>query len=91
MRSGLTKGLPMPTAKILHLLMEHGQLRDSEIVAYTKISLDQVRASIDELSAQGKIYTCASTTFKDGKAVEGFQCRVFGYVPRAARGRKPGK
>jgi hypothetical protein len=42
-----------------------------------------------ELSAQGEISKCSVTTFKDGKPIEGIQCRIAGYAPPAAPGRKP--
>lgn len=78
----------MPTATILELMKEHGQLLDSEISEYTKIPLKQVREVITELSAHGDISRCSITTFKDGNPVEGIQCRILGYVPPTARGRK---
>lgn len=81
----------MTTATILQLMKKHGQLLDSEIAASTKLSIEQVRTAIDELSAQGEISRCTITTFKGGKPIEGFQCRISGYFPPAAPGRKPAK
>ena len=79
----------MHTATILQHLKKHGQLLDSEISAATGIPIDQVRASLVTLSAQGEISKCSVTTFKDGKPIEGIQCRIAGYAPPAAPGRKP--
>jgi predicted ArsR family transcriptional regulator len=81
----------MNTAKVMQHLKKHGQLLDSEIAAATGISLAQVRDSLTELSTQGEISRCTVTSFVDGKAIEGFQCRVAGYFPPAAPGRKPAK
>ncbi|UCV04289.1 FaeA/PapI family transcriptional regulator [Dechloromonas denitrificans] len=81
----------MPTNPVLEHLKKHGQLLDSEIAAATGISLKQVRLSLTDLSERGEISRCTVTTFKDGKPIEGFQCRVSGYFPPAAPGRKPTK
>lgn len=81
----------MTTATILQLMKKHGQLLDSEIAASTKMPIEQVRDAIAELSAQGEISRCTITTFKGGKPIEGFQCRISGYFPPAAPGRKPAK
>jgi len=81
----------MQTNPVLEHLKKHGQLLDSEIAAATGISLKQVRLSLTDLSERGEISRCTVTTFKDGKPIEGFQCRVSGYFPPAAPGRKPTK
>jgi hypothetical protein len=81
----------MPTALVFQHLKKHGQLLDTEISASTKISLEQVRLAIDELSSQGEISQCTVTKFTDGKPVAGVQCRISGYYPPAAPGRKPSK
>ncbi len=80
----------MYTATVLEYLKKHGQLLDFDIAAATNISLDDVRASLAELSARGDISRCSVTSYVNGKAIEGFQCRLSGYVPRPAPGRKPG-
>ena len=74
----------MNTAKVLEHLKKHGQLLDFDI------SLDEVRVSLSELSARGDISRCTFTSYVKGKAIEGFQCRLSGYIPRPAPGRKPG-
>lgn len=79
----------MHTVTVLQHLKKHGQLLDSEIAAAIGIPLEQVRISLMELSAQGEISKCSVTTFKDGKPIEGIQCRIAGYAPPAAPGRKP--
>jgi hypothetical protein len=79
----------MPSNVVLQHLKKHGQLLDSEIAASTKLSIEQVRLAIDELSRLGEISQCAVTRYKNGKPVEGVQCRISGYYPPAAPGRKP--
>jgi hypothetical protein len=86
----IRKGFRMRTTEVFEYLKKHGQLLDSEIALATGISLDEVRLSLSELSAQGDISRCSVTSYVDGKSVEGFQCRIAGYLPRPAPGRKPG-
>lgn len=80
----------MHTSPVFDYLKKHGQLLDTEIAAATGIALEDVRNTLSDLSAKGEISRCSVTTFKNGKPIEGFQCRVAGYVPRPAPGRKPG-
>jgi len=79
----------MHTTTIIQCLKKHGQLLDSEIAAETGIPLAKVRFSLSDLSEQGEISRCSVTRFNDGKAVEGFLCRIAGYIPKPAPGRKP--
>lgn len=81
----------MHTASILEYLKRHGQLLDHEIAAATGISLKSVRASLADLSVRGVISRCNVTRYNDGLPVEAIQCRISGYVPPAAPGRKPGQ
>jgi transcription initiation factor IIE alpha subunit len=80
----------MHTTPILQYLKKHGQQLDSEIAAATGIPLAKVRLSLTDLSARGEISRCRVTKFDNGKAIEGMLCRIAGYVPPAAPGRKPG-
>ncbi len=80
----------MHDAPILQYLKEHGQQLDSEIAAATGIPLTKVRISLSELSARGEISRCSVTRFSSGKPVEGMLCRVAGFIPPSAPGRKPG-
>jgi hypothetical protein len=84
------KGFEMHTTPILQYLKTHGQQLDSEIAAATGIPLPKVRISLSDLSARGEISRCSVTRFNDGKPVEGMLCRVAGFIPPAAPGRKPG-
>jgi hypothetical protein len=84
------KGIPMHATKVLEHLKKHGQLLDFDIAAAINMPLADVRASLTELSARGDISRCSVTSYVKGKAIEGFQCRISGYIPRPAPGRKPG-
>jgi len=89
-RNPLLKGFEMHNAPVLQHLKKHGQLLDREIAAATGIPLSQVRLSLNDLSARGEISRCSVTRYQDGKPVEGMLCRISGYIPPAAPGRKPG-
>jgi hypothetical protein len=80
----------MHTTPILKHLKKYGQLMDSEIAAATGIALPNVHSSLQELADQGEISRCNVTRFHNGKPVQGIQCRIRGYAPPAAPGRKPG-
>jgi hypothetical protein len=80
----------MQTDQVLSHLKKHGQLLDLEIASATGIALAQIRKSLAELAARGEISQCTVTHFKGGKRIEGIQCRISGYVPPAAPGRKAG-
>ena len=80
----------MHTDSILSHLKKHGQLLDADIAKGTGIALSDVRNSLLELSAQKAISMCSMTVFKNGTPIEGMFCRVSGYMPSAAPGRKPG-
>ena len=75
--------------KILQYLKSQGEQLDTEIAAATGMSLAKVRLSLSELAAKGEVMVCHSTRFENGKKVEGMSCRISGYIPPAAPGRKP--
>lgn len=74
--------------EILNYLKQNGEQLDSEIAAATGISLANVRLGVSALSAKGDVMVCRSIRFKDGKEVNGMLCRISGYIPPAAPGRK---
>ena len=47
-----------------------------------------VRQRITALAATGAVITCNLTRFEKGQRMEAWQCRVSGYVPPLAPGRK---
>ncbi len=79
----------MNSSAILLQLKKHGQLHDWEIAKATGLDLGQVHSGLADLSRQGEISMCRVTRFHDGEPLEGFQCRLRGYIPPAAPGRKP--
>lgn len=79
----------MTTASILQHIKKHGQLRDAEIAHALGLKLGAVRSSLDDLSATGQIACCSVTRYDEGKPVHEILCRLSGYVPPAAPGRKP--
>lgn len=81
----------MNNTPILAHLKKHGQLLDLEISAATGIPLSKVLDSLSDLSDRGEISRCSVTRFNDGKAVQATLCRISGYIPPAAPGRKPGR
>lgn len=75
--------------EILKYLKNHGEQFDAEIAVAIGISLTNVRLRLSELAANGEVMTCHSIRFIKGKKVEGISCRLVGYIPPAAPGRKP--
>jgi DNA-binding IclR family transcriptional regulator len=75
--------------EILKYLKDRGEKLDSEIALATGLPLDAVRRHVSALSARGEIMTCQSTRYFEGKKIEGLLCRIAGYIPPAAPGRKP--
>ncbi|OIR18448.1 hypothetical protein GALL_17770 [mine drainage metagenome] len=74
--------------EILQYLKAHGERLDTDIAEATGISLAKVRVHLSELAAQGEIMVCHSTKFEKGKKIEGISCRLAGFIPPAAPGRK---
>lgn len=75
--------------EILQFLKTHGEQLDTEIAAGVGISLANARAQLAELAAKGEIMSCHSTRFDSkGKKIEGLKCRLAGFIPPAAPGRK---
>ena len=74
--------------EILLHLKKHGEQFDSEIALATGTSVSNVRLRLSELAAKGEIMTCHSIRFEKGKKIEGIRCRLAGYIPPAAPGRK---
>lgn len=74
---------------VLRYLGKHGERLDTEIAEETGIPLATVRQRLAALAATGAVVTCSLTRFENGKRIEGWLCRVSGYIPPAAPGRKP--
>jgi len=74
--------------QILEYLKKHGQRLDSEIARDTGIPLATVRQRVEGLRASGDVITCDVTRFDGGKPIQGWVCRISGYTPPPAAGRK---
>ncbi|MDO8990008.1 MAG: winged helix-turn-helix domain-containing protein [Sideroxyarcus sp.] len=74
--------------EILLFLKTNGERLDTEIAEATGISLAKVRVHLAELAAKGEIMACHSIKFEKGKKIEGISCRLAGFIPPAAPGRK---
>ena len=75
--------------EILDFLRKQGERLDSEIAEEMGIPLETVRQRLSALAASGVVVTCNLTRYKDGERVDGWLCRISGFIPPAAYGRKP--
>ena len=73
----------------LQCLKKYGQRLDLEIASEMGVSLATVRRRLVSLAAKGEVVMCDLTRFENGKRIDAWQCRVSGYVPPSAPGRKP--
>ena len=74
--------------EILQYLKSHGERLDTDIAVVTGMPLANVHIHLSELAAKGEIMVCHSIRFEKGKQIEGIKCRLAGYIPPAAPGRK---
>ncbi|HEX6138023.1 MAG TPA: helix-turn-helix domain-containing protein [Casimicrobiaceae bacterium] len=75
--------------EILACLKKYGQRLDVEIARETGLPLATVRSKLAGLAATGAVIMCNLTRFENGTQIDAWQCRVSGYVPPPAPGRKP--
>jgi hypothetical protein len=74
---------------ILECVKKHGQCLDLQIAEETGLPLASVRTRLEHLAGAGEIIKCEVTRFERDKSIHSWQCRVAGYVPPRAPGRKP--
>lgn len=74
--------------EILQCLKKHGQRLDLEIAKETGLPLASVRKQLTSLVEKGAVITCSLTRFEGTKRIDAWQCRVSGYVPPIAPGRR---
>ena len=74
--------------EILQYLKKHGERSDRDIAEATSISLANVHLHLAELTAKHEVVACHTTRFVKGKKVVEITCRISGYIPPAAPGRK---
>jgi DNA-binding IclR family transcriptional regulator len=75
--------------EVLACLRKYGQRLDSEIAKEIQLPLAVVRQQLTDLAATGEVILCSLTRFERGARLDAWQCRVSGYVPPLAPGRKP--
>jgi predicted ArsR family transcriptional regulator len=75
-------------SETLQCLKKYGQRLDLEIAKEMGAPLATVRQRLTGLAATGAITMCNLTRFEHGKRIDAWQCRVSGYVPPRAPGRK---
>ena len=75
----------------LQCLKKYGQRLDVEIAKETGLALATVRTNLTALAHTREAIVCNVTRFVDGKRTEAWQCRISGYMPPPAPGRKPKK
>jgi predicted ArsR family transcriptional regulator len=75
--------------EVLECLQKYGQRLDVEIAKETGLPLATVRTHLVNLAASGAVVTCNLSRFDKGRRLDALQCRVAGYVPPRAPGRKP--
>jgi len=75
-------------SEVLQYLLQHREGFDTDIAKAAGIPLHKVRLQLSELTANHEIMVCHSTRFSKGEKVEGMLCRMAGYTPPAAPGRK---
>jgi hypothetical protein len=73
----------------LDCLKKYGQRLDLEIAKEMNVPLATVRRQLVGLAATREVIMCNLTRFEDGKRIDAWQCRVSGYIPPVAPGRKP--
>ena len=73
---------------VLQCLKKYGQRLDLEIAAEMHLPLATVRGRLAELSATGAVVMCSLTRYEGGRIIEALECRLSGYSPKPAPGRK---
>lgn len=78
-----------PLEDILKYLKAHNNQLDSEIAKGMDLPLANVCLGLSKLQERGDVVMCRTTRYAEGRMVEGMLCRLSGYFPPAAPGRKP--
>ena len=72
----------------LQCLKKYGQRLDLELAKEMGLPIATVRKSLSDLAATGAIIMCSLTRYENGTQIDAWQCRVSGYLPPLAPGRK---
>lgn len=73
----------------LQCLKKYGQRLDLEIAKEVRLPLATVRKHLTALTESREAIVCKTIQFENGRQLEAWQCRISGFVPLAAPGRKP--
>jgi len=73
----------------LQCLKKHGQRLDLEIAHEMRVPLAIVREQLTALADRREAIVCKTIRFEKGRQVEAWQCRISGFIPPPAPGRKP--
>src|SRR5207237_2839277 len=79
----------MEMTETLQCLKKHGQRLDVEIAKEMRMPLNTVRQHMTALAQSREAVVCKTIQFENGRQFEAWQCRISGFVPPAAPGRKP--
>jgi DNA-binding IclR family transcriptional regulator len=74
--------------EILNCLRKYGQRLDLEIAKEIGLPLETVRQALSTLASDGAVIMCKLTRFEKGKRIDAWECRISGYVPPLAPGRR---
>jgi len=74
--------------EILQYLKAQGEKLDTEIAAATGLSIEAIHIQLLKLAANHEVMACQTTRFVKGKQIESMSCRISGFIPKAAPGRK---
>ena len=72
----------------LNYLKKHGQRLDLELARDRGIPIDLARQHLAQLAERREIVMCKVTQFEAGARIDGWLCRISGYSPPPAPGRK---
>jgi len=72
----------------LSYLKKHGQRLDLELAKDRGIPLDVARQHLTQLAERREIVICKVTRFDEGIRTDGWLCRISGYSPPPAPGRR---
>ncbi len=89
-KSGLHNS-PFQMSPILEYLKSHGEKFDMEIAEATGLTVEEIRVQLNVLAANNEVMVCQTTRYIKGKPIESMSCRISGFIPKAAPGRKPSR
>ena len=75
---------------IVEYLKQNGEQLDVDLARALGVSLDRIRTTLKGLSARGDVMICHVTRFQGTKKIEGWSCRIAGFIPPRSPGKKPG-